>query len=82
MVRFENTVIKGTHASRYIMSYLRSGGEIRYSDKFEQWLKALPLELTEEEIDHIVEMYNCGKIEFEFDAQQFLKNYKEPEYEI
>ena len=81
MVRFENSIIKGVHASRYIMSYLRSGGEIRYSDKFREWLKALPLELTDEEMDHIVEMYSNGKMEFEFDASQFLKNYKEPEYE-
>ena len=57
MERFDNAVIKGVHASRYIMSYLREGGEANYRDKFLEWLKALPLELTEEEIDHILEIY-------------------------
>ena len=79
MERFENARIKGVHASRYIMSYLREGGEARYRDKFRKWLKSLPMELTEEEIDHILEIYSNGKLEFEINAKSFLKNYKEPE---
>ena len=79
MISFENVIIRGTHASRYIMSYLREGGEANYRDKFREWLKALPLELTEEEIHHIVDMYSNGKLEFEINAKSFLKNYKEPE---
>ena len=79
MERFDNAVIKGVHASRYIMSYLREGGEANYRDKFREWLKALPLELTEEEIHHIVDMYSNGKLEFEINAKSFLKNYKESE---
>ncbi len=79
MNSFDNAVIKGVHASRYIMSYLREGGEAKYRDKFREWLKALPLELTEEEINHIVEMYSNGKLEFEIDAKRFLKNYKKSE---
>ena len=48
MERFDNAIIKGVHASRYIMSSLREGGEARYRDKFREWLKSLPLELTKE----------------------------------
>ena len=79
MERFDNAIIKGTHASRYIMSYLREGGSPRYRDKFREWLKSLPMELTEEEIDHILEIYSMGKLEFEINAKSFLKNYKKSE---
>ena len=79
MERFENAIIKGVHASRYIMSYLREGGEANYRDKFREWLKSLPMELTEEEIDYIVGIYDNGKMELEMDAKRFLKNYKESE---
>ena len=79
MERFDNAIIRGTHASRYIMSYLREGGEARYRDKFRKWLKSLPMELTEEEIDYIVDIYDNGKMELEMNAKSFLKNYKEPE---
>lgn len=82
MERFDNAIIKGTHASRYIMSYLREGGSPRYRDKFREWLKALPLELTNEEIDHILEIYSNGKLEFELNANHFLKNYKESEEDL
>ena len=79
MERFDNVRIKGVHASRYIMSYLREGGEANYRDKFRKWLKSLPMELTEEEIDHILEIYSNGKLEFEINAKSFLKNYKKSE---
>ena len=76
MERFENARIKGVHASRYIMSYLREGGSIRDRDKFRKWLKSLPMELEKEEISHIVEIYDNGKLELEVNASRFLKNYK------
>ena len=76
MDRFENVVIRGIHASRYIMSWLREGGSIRDRDKFRKWLKALPMELTNEEVQHIVEIYDNGKLELEVNASRFLKNYK------
>ena len=79
MERFDNAVIKGVHASRYIMSYLREGGEANYRDKFRKWLKSLPMELTKEEIDYIVGIYDNGKMELEMNAKRFLKNYKESE---
>ena len=79
MNSFDNAVIKGVHASRYIMSYLREGGEANYRDKFREWLKSLPMELTEEEIDYIVGIYDNGKMELEMNAKRFLKNYKESE---
>ena len=77
MERFDNVIIRGTHASRYIMSYLREGGEANYRGKFRKWLKSLPMELTEEEIDYIVGIYDNGKMELEMNAKRFLKNYKE-----
>ena len=61
------------------MSYLREGGEANYRDKFREWLKSLPMELTEEEIDYIVGIYDNGKMELEMNAKRFLKNYKESE---
>ena len=61
------------------MSYLREGGEANYRGKFRKWLKSLPMELTEEEIDYIVGIYDNGKMELEMDAKRFLKNYKESE---
>ena len=79
MNRFDNAVVKGVHASRYIMSYLREGGEANYRDKFRKWLKSLPMELTEEEIDYIVGIYDNGKMELEMNAKRFLKNYKKSE---
>ena len=79
MIRFDNEVIKGVHASRYIMSYLREDGSVRNRNKFREWLKALPSELNDEEIDHILDMYGNGKMELEMNAKRFLKNYKESE---
>ena len=77
MERFDNARIKGIHASRYIMSYLREGGEANYRDKFREWLKSLPMELTEEEIDYIVGIYDNGKMELEMNAKRFLNKKSE-----
>ena len=82
MERFENVVIRGIHATRYIMSYIRSGGEGQNRNKFGRWLKSLPLNLNDEEIYHIVYMYSNGKLELEMNAEKFLKNYKDPEEDL
>ena len=37
---FENVTVRGVHATRYIMSYARAGGELgRQVWNFEDWLK-------------------------------------------
>jgi hypothetical protein len=79
MDRFENRIIKGTHASRYIASYAKMGGRFNKKaghSEFEEWLRSLPLELTDEEIDHISEMARNGKMEFEFDVKRFMESRK------
>ena len=80
MDKFENIAIKGIHASRYIASYIRVGGTISKragQSDFKDWLKSLPLGLSEEEMDHIVELAVNGKMEFEDHARKFLKNLEE-----
>ena len=82
MNRHDNCLIKGTHASRYIMSYIRMGGNVSKRagrSDFEDWLRSLPLDLTEEEVDHISDMANSGKVEFEYDAKRFIENRKNTE---
>lgn len=74
---FENTVVKGVHASRYIMSYIRMGGKISKragASDFEDWLQSL--ELTEDEMQSIMHMALNGKMELETSAARFLKNIK------
>ena len=71
---FENVVIKGIHASRYVMSWIRVGGKLSWRagySEFNNWLKALGL--SEEEVDIIVEIARNGKMELEMSARHYLK---------
>ena len=73
---FENVIVRGVHATRYIMSYVRAGGELRRQAwEFEDWLKSLGLD--EEEIYSILRIARNGKLELEISAGQFLKALKE-----
>lgn len=76
MDRFENKIIKGVHASRYIASWVRSGGSLKYRrDDFREWLA---LEgLTEEEIDHVDYLAHNGRLELEDSSKKFLKERNE-----
>jgi len=77
---FENVIIRGTHASRYIMSWVRMNGKINWRfgySEFNEWLKSL--DLDENEIDIIVEIARSGKLELETSAKAFLKNNKKSE---
>lgn len=72
---FENKIIKGEFASRYIASWIRVGGQLRYGkdeDDFNEWL--LSLGLTEDEAYYITNLARCGKLEMQTNAMMFLKN--------
>ena len=68
---FENVTVRGVHATRYIMSYVRAGGKLgRQVWEFEDWLKSLGLD--EEEIYSILSIARNGKLELEISAAKFL----------
>ena len=71
---FENKLINGyTYETRFIMSWLRVGGQLRYGkdiDAFREWLTSL--DLNESDIDHIVFLATNGKLELESSARKFL----------
>ena len=70
-IMFENVTVRGVHATRYIMSYARAGGELgRQVWNFEDWLKTLGLD--EEEIYSILSIARNGKLELEISAAKFL----------
>ncbi len=74
---FENVLVKGVHASRYIMSWIRVGGEIHriagHSD-FSDWLKSLGL--TDEECDTLIHLATNGRMELEMSAKEYLRTLK------
>ena len=69
---FENKLINGVYASRYIASWLRSGGELRYDSNrnFYKWL--LSIGLTKDEAQYIKRLAENGKLELEIQAKQFI----------
>ena len=72
---FENKIVNGVHATRYIMSWIRSGGNLVYGDSlddFGKWLESLGV--SSEDIDHIKEIARNGKMELEHSAREFLAN--------
>ena len=73
---FENKIINDyTYASRFIMSWVRAGGvfSVRsgYGD-FEDWLKSL--ELSDDDVQYIVNLARNGKLELEESARLFITN--------
>ena len=79
MDEFENRIINGIHVSRYVVSWVKGGGNLfgsRRKSKFIDWLKTLKINghnLTEEEIDFIYHFAMNGKLELESQASKFLK---------
>ena len=72
---FENKRINGTHATRYIASWIRSGGKLRNGedvDDFGDWLSSLGL--SEEDVNDIRNIATNGKMELEHSAKMFLAN--------
>ena len=79
---FNNNLNCGIHATRFIASWLRVGGNLRYGndyDDFREWLETLKVDgnpIPEQDIEHIVELARCGKMEFESSARLFVKQLK------
>ena len=77
---FNNKTKCGIHATRFIMSWVRMGGTLRYGEDyedFEEWLKTLIIDgenLSHEDVHHIVELARNGKMELEYSAKKFIKN--------
>ena len=73
---FENKIINGIHVTRYIASWIRSGGNLDSRkegiDDFSNWLASLGV--SDEDIDHIRFIATNGKFELERSAKQFLAN--------
>lgn len=70
---FENKKFNDIHATRYIMSWVRMGGKLKYGkdvEDFNNWL--LSLGLSEEDADYIVLLATNGKLELEVNAKAFL----------
>ena len=74
-MEFENKIIEGIHATRYIMSWVREGGQLGRRgegiDDFHEWL--LSLGLTDDEAREIEFIAMNGKLELETSARAFLK---------
>ena len=74
---FENKVINGyTYATRFIMSWVRSGGNFgkhgeNYND-FRNWLKSLGLKTGD--INDIMFLAQNGKLELEVSAKNYITN--------
>lgn len=72
---YKNNKINDVHETRYIVSWLKAGGDLRYGenyDEFREWLKSL--ELMDEEIDHVVYLASNGKMELETSAKKFIQS--------
>ena len=74
---FENKVIDGyTYATRFIMSWVRSGGEFDRSGKgygdVRKWLESLKLD--PEDIENIMFLALNGKLELEVSAKNYMAN--------
>ena len=74
---FENKVINGyIYATRFIMSWVRSGGKFdKYGkgyDDFRNWLESL--ELKTEDIEDVMFLAQNGKLELEVSAKNYITN--------
>lgn len=71
---FTNKKINGINATRYIMSWVRVGGQLGLYgegiDEFRKWLRSM--NLNETDINSIVYLATNGKIELEINAERFL----------
>ena len=76
---WKNETECGIHVTRFIASWIRSGGSLRYGkdyDDFREWLGTITVDgknLSEQDVNHIVDLAQNGKMELEYLAKQFLK---------
>lgn len=71
---FENKVILDVYATRFIASWLKVGGSLRYRDDvddFCEWLSSIGL--GEEEVRRVKNIATNGKLELQTSAKKFLK---------
>lgn len=71
---FKNNLIGNIYETRFIASWIIAGGKIngRGAVKdFKEWLKSLGL--TDDQVNHIAYIATNGKLELEYNAEQFLK---------
>lgn len=76
--KFENKIIQGKEASRYIAAWVTAGGELYpYGnfDKFDKWLESLGLTKLERRYVHNIAAMS-GK-ELRDSAKEFLKENEE-----
>ena len=71
---FKNEMIRGIHATRFIASWSKVGGDFSHHRKgrndFEKWLKSLGL--NDDEVRFIINLATNGKLELENSAREFL----------
>jgi hypothetical protein len=83
MYEFENVPIRDVYISRYVASWIKSGGDFthrRNQAKFKDWLRSLYSDgekLTEDEIQRIWYFATNGKIELEYSAEKFISSHEE-----
>lgn len=72
---FENTVIRGIHATRYIASWVKAGGHFGRRDRgrfdFHDWLESLGL--SKEEVQYIYNLAENGKLELQNSAKAYME---------
>lgn len=84
---FENKIVRGIHMSRYVASWIKSGGTFDWNlldgeVEFKAWLGTLIIDgehLTEEEKQQICNYADNGKLELETSAKMFLEKRKATE---
>ena len=69
----ENKKFNDVHYSRFIASWRNAGGKY-FDGAFEDWLKSYGL--SDSEVREVVDMAIIGKLELEWNAADFIKNYK------
>jgi len=80
---FDNIFINDIHATRYIVSWFKSGGSLkgqRRNGEFEQWL--ISLGVDEEDRRYIFELATNGKLELENSAKKFIAERHSGRYEF
>lgn len=70
---FENKIFEGIHYSRFIISWVKSGGKVTH---IRSWLRQLTINgktIPEDVIDEIYDIATNGKMELESNAAKFLE---------
>lgn len=69
----------GIYVTRFIASWIRKGGTLRFGEdyeNFETWLRSLKIDgkhLSDQDVYHITHLARNGKMELENSAQKYLR---------